>query len=78
VHRRSADAKTTRRIGDDVFEDMDPLIVAHAAVVLAALVANELGWGRKAERLRKLMGEASDRAGLVMQGRYLRRDAHRG
>jgi hypothetical protein len=36
----------------DVFEDTDPLIVAHAVAVLAALVANEFGWGRKAERQR--------------------------
>ena len=36
----------------DVFEDTDPFVIAVAANVLLALVANELGWGRKAERLR--------------------------
>jgi hypothetical protein len=33
----------------DVFEDTDPVIIAHALNVLVALVANELGWGRKGE-----------------------------
>jgi hypothetical protein len=36
----------------DVFEDTDPWIIAYAVNVLVALVANELGWGRKGERLR--------------------------
>jgi hypothetical protein len=35
-------------LGDtvEIFEDMDPLIVARAVTMLAALVANELGWAR--------------------------------
>jgi hypothetical protein len=33
----------------DVFEDTDPWITAFAVSVLVALVANELGWGRKEE-----------------------------
>jgi hypothetical protein len=36
----------------DVFEDTDPWTIAVAVNVLVALVANELGWDRKAERLR--------------------------
>jgi hypothetical protein len=35
-----------------VFEDTDPCIIAVAVNVLVALVANELGWGRNAERQR--------------------------
>jgi hypothetical protein len=35
----------------EVVEDMDPLIVARAVTVLAAMVANELDWGRKRHRL---------------------------
>jgi hypothetical protein len=34
-----------------IFEDIDPLIIARAVIVLAALVANEQGWGRKLHRL---------------------------
>jgi hypothetical protein len=33
----------------DVFEETDPWIIAFAVNVLVALVANELGWGRKGE-----------------------------
>ena len=36
----------------DVFEDMDPFTISVAVNVLVALVANELGWGRSAERQR--------------------------
>jgi hypothetical protein len=37
---------------EDLYESMDPMIVAHAVSVLASMLSNEMGWGRKLKWLR--------------------------
>ena len=47
----------------EIVEDMDPLIIARAMTVLAALVANELDWGRKLHRSRTVNSTGEIKAG---------------